>query len=718
MRCKDSGPATIVEWFAGTSAASVARRKRRQARQQAVEARSLFRLEVTTDDEFGEDTVHVTYPRTGGGRRCASQPEPVAEPEPEPAPEAASDSAAEEATVKKVRFEQSEPRKSALKKTKQHTTTTTTTTVTTESSEAESESQSESVAGESSAQGSSEESEPVKPAKKVKKSRKAKAAEKDNTSESEACDCEVCTNKRRKARKASKGKKQPDTSDSEASSGSKGKKSKKKKKKKKTETPETSESEAEILPKSKKVGKKAKKVKKVEEPDSGDETETTTGEETEEEPESPPKKKKTKAKQKKKSDQQAKPQKDAEKSSGQPEPNSSKRRDERASNYPEANSRPAPNPRRPHYIEPIRAETVQTEKVLEGPEDPRPNAYYDPQHNVLRVYHGPVWGSRGEQALYPERDQSVRPPPVGVPHPLHNPYEYGFRGNPYDHHPPYGLSSEERYGRHAPLYGPPPNLYNDRRQGPYHNPAMPGGYPPFERRPSGMNKGAFADMAGANGPGNSPAKTKSATNNVGPGSVKVRTVPGCAPDVHANGKQEGQGDKNSYYKAAKSKFATWSGRQSSNASHKSNNTNNNKAADGWGQPADNNSNKGETAWPETNDAAANDTAWTTNDAADNTAWNTNDNQPSNGAEGEKGNDDWGTTQNAAGGSAWGSNAQNSAAGQEENNIGPGATNMPGSWDDTNADATAPPWGDVTAAANTGGLADKEEVSNVLPSGGW
>ncbi|KAI6778848.1 uncharacterized protein J7T54_002678 [Emericellopsis cladophorae] len=692
MRSKDSGPTTIVEWFAGTSAASVARRRRRRARQQADEARSLFRLEVTTDDEFGEDTVHVTYPRTGGGRCCenhAPQPEPEAEPEAEQAPEAAFESAAEETTVKKVRFEQSKPRKSALKKTKQHTTTTTTTTVTTSSSEAEPESQSESAAEEPSAVESSEESEPAKPVKKVKKSRRSKEAEKDSTSESEACDCEVCTNRRRKARKASEGKKQQDTSDSEASSGSKTKRSKKKKKK--VETRETSESEADATSKSKKVGKKAKKVKEVEETDSGTETEATTGEETEEESESPPKMKKmSKAKQKKKMfEQQAKPPKDAEKSNGQPEPNSSRRRDQKLSNYPEANNRPAPNSRRPHYLEPIRAETVQTEKVLEGPEDPRPNAYYDPQHNVLRVYHGPVWGSRGEQALYPERDQFMRPPSVGVPHPLHNPYEYGFRGNTYGHRPPYGLSYEERYGHHAPPYGPPPNLYNDWRQPPNHNTAMPSGYPPFERRPSCMNKGAFADMAGANGPGNSPAKTKSASNNVCPGSVK-----------------EDQGDKNSYYEAAKSKFATWSDRQPSNASQKSNNTN--KAADAWGQAADkNNSNKDTTAWPETTDAPA-----------DNTAWTTSDNQPTDDAAGQKDNDGWATTQSATGGSAWGSNAQNSAAGQEENNIAPGATTMPGSWDDGNADATAPVWGDKTAAANTGGLADKEEVSNVLPSEGW
>lgn len=96
--------------------------------------------------------------------------------------------------------------------------------------------------------------------------------------------------------------------------------------------------------------------------------------------------------------------------------------------YPEA--APMPQVRLPHLIEPIRAELVQTERVVESPEDPPPNAYYDAQNNVLRVYHGPVYGACGNYSLYPRRDASAWPLHVGRPHPLHNPYLGGFRETP------------------------------------------------------------------------------------------------------------------------------------------------------------------------------------------------------------------------------------------------------------------------------------------------
>ncbi|PFH60907.1 hypothetical protein XA68_10105 [Ophiocordyceps unilateralis] len=96
--------------------------------------------------------------------------------------------------------------------------------------------------------------------------------------------------------------------------------------------------------------------------------------------------------------------------------------------YPEAF--PGPHPRRPHLIEPIRAEVVQTERVVESAEDPPPNAFYDPTHGVLRVYHGPVYGGQFGHALYPRRGASGRPLPMGTPHPLQNPYLHGFNQAP------------------------------------------------------------------------------------------------------------------------------------------------------------------------------------------------------------------------------------------------------------------------------------------------
>ncbi|GKT87920.1 hypothetical protein Ct61P_05770 [Colletotrichum tofieldiae] len=100
---------------------------------------------------------------------------------------------------------------------------------------------------------------------------------------------------------------------------------------------------------------------------------------------------------------------------------------------PEANL--SPHLRRPNLIMPTRAEVLQVEHTIEGVEDPRPNAFHDPQHGVVRVYHGPAYGNPYGM-LYPARDPNKAPLPMGVPHPLQNPYFYGFANptNPGDNH--------------------------------------------------------------------------------------------------------------------------------------------------------------------------------------------------------------------------------------------------------------------------------------------
>lgn len=81
--------------------------------------------------------------------------------------------------------------------------------------------------------------------------------------------------------------------------------------------------------------------------------------------------------------------------------------------------------RRPHLLGPVRTEVVQTERVIETPEDPSPNAFYDPRANIMRVYHGPVWGTHPNQGLYPLKDARNVPLPMGMPHPAANPYYFG-----------------------------------------------------------------------------------------------------------------------------------------------------------------------------------------------------------------------------------------------------------------------------------------------------
>jgi hypothetical protein len=80
-------------------------------------------------------------------------------------------------------------------------------------------------------------------------------------------------------------------------------------------------------------------------------------------------------------------------------------------------------PRRPDLLMPVQARVLQVEHSIEGAEDPRPNAFCDLEHGVMRVYHGPVYGNV-YGALYPKRVSGTLP--MGTPHPTQNPYLYGF----------------------------------------------------------------------------------------------------------------------------------------------------------------------------------------------------------------------------------------------------------------------------------------------------
>lgn len=359
---------------------------------------------------------------------------------------------------KKVHFE-NVPRKSALKKT--------TTTVT----EIETDEESTDVE-------TSEDEKPVRKAK-VKRGKKEEESEEDSESHS-PCRCIDCIRARQKAKKkvsAKKGVVESEDSDSEVSTkNSKGGK----KRGKKAETESESE-DTDSEPENKKSSKKDKQQK------GGKKEKFKPTEDSSADEEKPTKKEKRQQKN---------------------EANSSKKRqqqkeqgDNKKGNYPEG--LPEPHPRRPNYIEPIRAEVVQTERVIEGPEDPKPNAYYDAEHNIIRVYHGPVYGQNHGQGLYPKRDPNGRVLPMGTPHPSQNPWFNGFKDNQGETNVPVtqGMPMNSIYPPPGPYGYPPPHM----------------GYPGPPQMEGGWNRGAFAQMGGANGQGDN----KSATNNVGPGSVKV-----------------------------------------------------------------------------------------------------------------------------------------------------------------------------------------------------
>ncbi|KAK1983832.1 hypothetical protein LZ30DRAFT_769172 [Colletotrichum cereale] len=224
---------------------------------------------------------------------------------------------------------------------------------------------------------------------------------------------------------------------------------------------ETSESESDSISKKKKKGYKELKKKVVESSlESEDsETETTeTGTETDEsEEETPPSPKKKDTDASKKREKTKDTKKSSRKSSenvaiadselNNVDPSSKKKREIDTSKKNETSRnderhqklRPeaalSPHLRRPNLIMPIRAEVLQVEHTIEGVEDPRPNAFHDPQHGVVRVYHGPAYGNPYGM-LYPARDPNKAPLPMGVPHPLRNPYFHGFANptNPGDNH--------------------------------------------------------------------------------------------------------------------------------------------------------------------------------------------------------------------------------------------------------------------------------------------
>lgn len=83
---------------------------------------------------------------------------------------------------------------------------------------------------------------------------------------------------------------------------------------------------------------------------------------------------------------------------------------------------PRPDFVRPNLLLPVKAQVLKVEHAVEAPEDPRPNSFYDVDTGTIRVYHGPVYGNP-TGTMYPIRHRNrVASLPVGVPHPMSNPY--------------------------------------------------------------------------------------------------------------------------------------------------------------------------------------------------------------------------------------------------------------------------------------------------------
>ncbi|KND92175.1 hypothetical protein TOPH_03095 [Tolypocladium ophioglossoides CBS 100239] len=715
-------PSTFCEWVVGQSIENALGMRPRKLHKQ----RGIVKVEVTTDDETEEDSLKVTYPRSG---HSASSPKATG------------------SIVKKVRFVDT-PKKSAMKK------------AAAASSESEGEA-SESAPSSKSDKETTEAESSDAPSRKSSKSKKSKKSSASSDSEADSephptCKCARCARSRGKSKKRAKADEESDSEApaSEADSTPKAKnqdsgKSKKKGGKKGNEKKDESEADDEASESAKATEDEAETISKKKGAEKNkQESNKQKGKDKQQSKGDANQKggnKQGKANKEETTEPQKEPVNTSEKAADGTKKKSKYRTGNKKGDYPEAFL--APHPRRPNLIEPIRAEVVQTERVVESPEDPPPNAYYDPEHGVLRVYHGPVYGSSQGHALYPRRDASGRPLPVGMPHPTQNPYYYGFKQVP-----------PQQGQEHVPItQGMPLASYNAMCPPPAFVPGFPGDFP--QGGPPGMwqdpnaqpnpnvnpnpvpnpngNKGAFS-MSGANGGSPfSKHKDKDGANNVAPGSVK-----------HLQ--------NNPYYKPrVVSQFSTYGSRVPSHASQRSGANNapgsnlantgfpSNDGAGDTGQPANgawgstaqdngawSNADQAQGNWgangtqelpsqwenqtghdepPPGNVASSQAAGWNNtnggngNDNGSNGAWGNGD---GNGSPANN-NGNWNNqaaqpTDEGANGatSQWGNTteADNHPLVVEASNV------MPGSWD---AFPTVPSWGDTTMAANSGGLVDRE-----------
>lgn len=276
---------------------------------------------------------------------------------------------------------------------------------------------------------------------------------------------------------------------------------------------------------------KQKDSKKKSEATSTEASETTGTEATEEEKE--PSSKQKKKGQPKENEKKTSPQENKKSSPKTAEPKRAV--DKTAFKLPTY-----PKGMEPNLIMPIKSNVVQCEHTIEGPNDPRPNAFIDSGKGIVRIYHGPVWGNHtGELygAVNPSKLSPLPPsarPQFGYPPSWAGPPHYDHLP-PYHHHPPYPPYPPFPPGGPSPRSrpaGPPPCT----PVGPNATAGQPPNGPPV----NGLG------LTGIRWPGTPPmlrehqarekAKERSeATNNVGPAWTSGGGNQGWGNDGNANG---------------------------------------------------------------------------------------------------------------------------------------------------------------------------------------
>lgn len=196
-----------------------------------------------------------------------------------------------------------------------------------------------------------------------------------------------------------------------------------------------------------------------------------------------------------------------------------------------------PKSMEPNLIMPIKSNVVQCEHTIEGPNDPRPNAFIDSGKGIVRIYHGPVWGNHTGELYGAVNPSKLSPLPTSArPHfdypPIWTGPQHYDQFPPYHPHPPYvpfppgGPSPRSRPG------GPPPGTpvgQNATAGQPPNGPAANGlgltgirwpGTPPMLREHQAREK---------------PNERSEITNNVGPAWASGGGNQGWGNDGNANG---------------------------------------------------------------------------------------------------------------------------------------------------------------------------------------
>ncbi|ROV94404.1 hypothetical protein VSDG_05956 [Cytospora chrysosperma] len=242
-------------------------------------------------------------------------------------------------------------------------------------------------------------------------------------------------------------------------------------------------------------------------------------------------KKKTSPKQKnKKSSPKGNNKKSNPKQDEKPTPKEDKKASPKAADTPKPVNKDAfklptyPKSMEPNLIMPIRSKVLQCEHAIEGPSDPRPNAFIDSGKGIVRVYHGPTWGNPTAE-LYGKVNPEKLPSPLP---PSARPYPdvHGYPPPPPGHYgpPPYGPFPP--YPPYPPYPGPSPR---------FHNAGPPPGAPPAKNMFPGVPKGPSAMNAQI--PQDAATK-EAASNGVGLTGFAFPETPVLIREARAQEQQE------------------------------------------------------------------------------------------------------------------------------------------------------------------------------------